>query len=161
MATRPRDFKPLKELDWARTTLTAARFAFDGLAVGADPPDCVAVPEGARAGIEVTELVDAEARKRTRAGNWSLSLWGRGPFLTRIQEIIDAKAAKPFQGGPYARKMLVIWTDEFMLSRQTVEGYLAGQSFSGSAFDDVVLGLDYHPDHQYVAYRLALGPSVT
>jgi hypothetical protein len=109
-----------------------------------------------RAGIEVTELVSGEARKRTRAGNWSLFRWDQPSFLTRLQEIIDTKAAKPFRGGPYARKVLVIWTDEFVLSRESVERFLAGQRFLARPFSDVVLGLDYHPAHQYVAYRLVL-----
>jgi hypothetical protein len=52
--------------------------------------------------------------------------------------------------------VLVIWTDEPALVRATVERFLAGQRFQARAFDDVVLGLDYHPDHQYVAYRLTL-----
>jgi hypothetical protein len=43
--------------------------------------------------------------------------------------MIDTKAAKPFRGGPYARKVLVIWTDEFMLDHETVERLLVGQVF--------------------------------
>ena len=61
------------------------------------------------------------------------------------------------RGGPYARKMLVIWTDRFMLGRESVERFLAGQRFQAGVFDNVVLGLDYHSAHQCVAYRLDLG----
>jgi hypothetical protein len=50
----------------------------------------------------------------------------------------------------------VIWTDEVVLSREAVKRFLKGQRFRGGGFSDVVLGLDYHPDHQYVAYRLTL-----
>ena len=53
--------------------------------------------------------------------------------------------------------MLVIWTDEFMLGRESVERSLAGQRFQAGVFDNVVLGLDYHSAHQCVAYRLDLG----
>jgi hypothetical protein len=154
----PRDQRPFQELDWARTSLTAAGFAFDGLTLGPDPPDCIAMLDGGRAGIEVTELVSAGARKRTRAGNWSLFLWGQSSFLTRLQKIIDGKAAKPFKGGPYAHQVLVIWTDEHELGHAVVERFLAGQHFQPRTFDHVVLGLDYHPEHGYVAYRLTLGP---
>jgi hypothetical protein len=151
-----RDQRPFQELDWAGTALKEAGFAFDSLAQGADPPDCVAMFDGERAGIEVTELVDAGARKRTEAGNSTYRDWDQPSFLGRIQEIIDGKAAKPFQGGPYARKVLVIWTDEPDLARATVERFLAGQRFQPRTFDHVVLGLDYHPTHKYVAYRLDL-----
>jgi hypothetical protein len=161
MVIRPRDiFKPIAELDRALTALEAANFAVEGLREGPDPPDCQAILDGARAGIEVTELIDATARKRTRAGNFSYVEWDQPSFLARIQQIVDTKAAKPFQGGPYARKVLVIWTDEFVLGREAVERFLAGQSFTTSAFSDVVLGLDYHPDHEYVAFGLALARKV-
>jgi hypothetical protein len=73
-----------------------------------DVPDCAATVDGIRAGIEVTELVSGEARKRTPAGNSSHFLWGQPSFLVRVQEIIDRKTAKPFEGGTYARKVLVI-----------------------------------------------------
>jgi hypothetical protein len=151
-----RDQRSFQKLDWASTALKEAGFAFDGLTLGPDPPDCVAMFESGRAGIEVTELVDAEARKRTEAKNYTYREWDQPSFLSRIQENIDGKAAKPFQGGPYAHKVLAIWTDEPALVRATVERFLAGQRFQARAFDDVVLGLDYHPDHQYVAYRLTL-----
>jgi hypothetical protein len=151
--------RPCQELDWARTALEAAGFAVEALTLGADPPDCTAMLDGGRTGIEVTELVSAQARKRMRAGNLSLFRWDEPSFLARVQEIIDIKAAKPFRDGPYARKVLVIWTDEFMLGRDAVGRFLAGQRFQARAFDDVVLGLDYHPDHQYVAYRLDLSPA--
>jgi hypothetical protein len=152
----PRDQRPFRELDWARTSLTAAGFAFDEMTLGLDPPDCIAMLDGGRAGIEVTELVSGEARKRTQAGNWSLFLWDQPSFLARLQEIIDGKAAKPFKGGPYARKVLVIWTDEHELGHAAVERFLAGQHFQPHNFDHVVLGLDCHPEHQYVAHRLDL-----
>jgi len=152
----PRDQKPFAELDWASTALKAAGFTFDSLIQGPDPPDCMAMFDSGRAGIEVTELVDSEARKRTEAGNSTYREWDQPSFLSRVQEIIDGKAAKPFQGGPYARKVLVIWTDEPDLVRATVERFLIGQRFQGRGFSDVVLGLDYHPTHQYIAYRLAL-----
>jgi hypothetical protein len=152
----PRDQRPFQELDWASTALKKAGFAFDSLTQGPNPPDCVAMFDSGRAGVEVTELVDAEARKRTEAKNYTYREWDQPSFLSRIQEIIDGKAAKPFQGGPYAHKVLVIWTDEPHLVRATVERFLSGQCFQARAFTDVVLGLDYHPDHQYVAYRLTL-----
>ncbi|MBV8188680.1 MAG: hypothetical protein JO339_15685, partial [Alphaproteobacteria bacterium] len=96
----PRDQRPIQELDWVRTVLEASGFAVEALTrMQPDSPDCVATLDGERVGIEVTELVSGEARKRT--GNWSLFRWDQPSFLTRVQEIIDTKAAKPFQGGPY------------------------------------------------------------
>jgi hypothetical protein len=101
----PRDQRPFQELDWASTALKKAGFAFDSLTQSPDPPDCVAMFDSGRAGIEVTELVDAEARKRTEAKNYTYREWDQPSFLSRIQEIIDGKAAKPFQGGPYAHTL--------------------------------------------------------
>jgi hypothetical protein len=168
MAIRPRDrIKPLEELDRARTALKEAGFAFDSLTLGPDPPDCVAMLDGGRTGIEVTRLADQEALnetaklKRAKVRHSFYFSWDKPSFLARVQKLIDDKAVKPFRGGPYVRKVLVIWTDEAVLSRGTVEHFLEGHQFSCSAFADVVLGLDYHPDYQFVAFRLALGPTVT
>jgi hypothetical protein len=110
--------------------------------------------------------MDEEAREQNQHANkhhrdrpgtlWSYFEWGRPTFLTHVQKIIDTKAAKPFKGGPYARQVLVIWTNELHLPREAVERFLAGQRFQARDFTDVVLGLDYHPGHQYVAYRLTV-----
>lgn len=150
----PRDQRPFQEIDWARTTLKSARFVIADLTRGPDPPDCVGMLDGALTGIEVTRLVDSEALKRTRAGNPTRYLWDELSLCTALQERIDDKEAKAFKGGPYALKVLVIWTVEYELEHAAVERVLSGHRFHLRSFDHVVLGLDYHPFHGEVAHRL-------
>ncbi len=82
-----------------------------------DPPDCVAYDrEGLAVGIEVTELVDqsaievnqrAETREDRRFRNWMV-----GSVASAIEGIIREKDSKNFHGGPYARLVLLIHSDE-------------------------------------------------
>jgi hypothetical protein len=121
------------------------------------PPDCEAFVGGASAAIEVTELI-YEKTAASRDHSMKHFVWKRRSFLNAIQARITEKGEKPFKGGPYARRMLVVYTNELYLPRAKVKRCLAGQRFVTSMFSNVVLGFSYHPDHRLLrpAFRLRL-----
>lgn len=86
---------------------------------GNDPPDCEAMLfEGGKLGIEVTELVDADAIMAYKNGNtdhWAE--WGEIKLIKSITQRLEVKdTSKNIKGGPYDLYMLVIHTDEPILS---------------------------------------------
>jgi hypothetical protein len=127
---------------------------------GQDPPDCEAVDSaGALVGIEVTELVDAgaihEARKRNPS-HWAD--WSRASLVAAIHERILTKGQASPKGGPYQRYLLVIHTDEPVLSHGFVKQSLAGHSFTNAGIlTEAWLLLSYDPGSQSYPYlRLPL-----
>ncbi|MCE2484514.1 MAG: hypothetical protein J4F42_03295 [Desulfurellaceae bacterium] len=87
-----------------------------------DPPDCVVSDgDGKPVAVEVTEFVSEEAIKR----NWRIKRdpqktwrdsiyrrWEPNEVIEKIKRIIRKKDGKTFKGGPYAKKILLIFTDE-------------------------------------------------
>jgi hypothetical protein len=99
-----------------------------------DPPDCEARDSnGNRIAIEVTELVDGKAIQAYKAGavyNWAD--WDKNKFTTSLESLLSCKDSRypklkepPYTGG----YLIVIFTDEPMLDRSTVESYLEGYKF--------------------------------
>lgn len=93
-----------------------------------DPPDCVVFDrEGREVAVEVTELVDEEAIRRSLHGDKVSQ--PRTPVeeveeikvITKINCIIQKKDGKVFKGGPYAKKILLIFTDETILVSRRFE----------------------------------------
>jgi hypothetical protein len=118
------------------------------------PPDCEAKLDGQFSGIEVTELVHRTARRsikarRERAAGKKpkrpevIFVWDRGDVLSALQARIERKQ-EGWQGGPYQRRVLVMYTDEFLLDRVRVGGFLQEATFQTTFFTDVFLGLSYH-----------------
>jgi hypothetical protein len=118
------------------------------------PPDCEAKLDGQFSGIEVTELVHRTARRsikarRERAAGKEpkrpevIFVWDRGDVLSALQARIERKQ-EAWQGGPYQRRVLVMYTDEFLLDRVRVGGFLQEATFQTTFFTDVFLGLSYH-----------------
>jgi hypothetical protein len=118
------------------------------------PPDCEAKLDGQFSGIEVTELVHRTARRsikarRERAAGKEpkrpevIFVWDRADVLSALQARIERKQ-EGWQGGPYQRRVLVMHTDEFLLDRVRVGGFLQGATFQTTFFTDVFLGLSYH-----------------
>lgn len=118
---------------------------------GNDPPDLEALDhDGNRLAIEVTELVDGQAIKAHKAGQPYYSAeWRRTKFLSFLTSLLVAKNAKfsNLKDGPYPGGYLVIaFTDEPELQRETVESFLEGHRFLG--LDNVqraILLLSYDP----------------
>jgi hypothetical protein len=94
-----------------------------------DPPDCQAIANvGGKLAIEVTELVDAEAIGRFRAGKGpAYAEWPEAKFHARLDALLTAKDARHphLKGGPYPGGYVVlIFSDETMLPRTTVQALL-------------------------------------
>ena len=110
-------------VDSLKESLEKANAAFFNSLVargrGNDPPDCEAMLfEGGRLGIEVTELVDAEAIMAHKSGNTDhLAEWGEYKLINSITQRLEVKdVSKNIKGGPYDLYMLVIHTDEPVLN---------------------------------------------
>ncbi|WP_404361314.1 hypothetical protein [Methylotuvimicrobium sp. KM1] len=99
-----------------------------------DPPDCEALDtEGKRIAIEVTELVDGKAIQAYKSGAvYEWADWDKAKFISSLEKLLCRKDSRfpelkepPYDGGYY----VVIFTDEPMLDRSTVETYLDGHQF--------------------------------
>ncbi|HEY9104202.1 hypothetical protein [Chitinimonas sp.] len=140
--TRNRDVE-----EWGVAVTLAESLALDGRGFytdvlsrgrGKDPPDCEARDlAGRRLAIEVTELVDGRviqqlkyADRACQPSDWAE--WDRATFLGQLDERIASKdrrypelKAPPYPGG----YVVVVYTDEPKLDRDTVASYLAGYRF--------------------------------
>ena len=71
-------------------------------------------------------------------------VWDRDDLLSGLQSLIDKKdEPSKLKGGPYERYVLVIYTDELVLDRDTVTRFLDGATFRASLITDVFFGLSY------------------
>jgi hypothetical protein len=125
-----------------------------------DPPDCVVSDRDGRCvAVEVTELVSAEAIRRNQGGDNVYRDWKPNEVTHEINSRILKKDGKRFHGGPYVKKIVLIFTDEVILQADQEEyaEYLAGQSFGPVAhIDEAYLlfsyaGIDRCP---YIKLRL-------
>ena len=100
-----------------------------------DPPDGVVSDRaGNPVAVEVTELVSRRAIEKNQTKKWeehayrdweppetikkiNRIIWDWEPpeVIREISRIIKKKDGKTFHGGPYAKKILVIFTDEYTL----------------------------------------------
>jgi hypothetical protein len=163
-------FKPDRqraERGYVEDALSGDGFTFADLAsTDADPPDCTAMVNGVSTGIEVTELVDEKALKRSiealavsPAGRQVYRNWSQEDLLRHLQALISKKEGGKWNSGTYQCRMLVIHTDEMTLSRDTATRFLNGHRFTAGFFNDVVLVLSYDPSTQdHPTFRLPLEP---
>ncbi len=96
-----------------------------------DPPDCMVFDrDGNQIAVEVTEFVSRKAIeknwkiKRDSQKTWQDSIyrrWEPNEVITEINNIIQNKDGKTFKGGPYAKKILLIFTDEDTLVSRRFE----------------------------------------
>jgi hypothetical protein len=153
--------RPTMELGVVETLLGAAGFDVDELMARADdPPDCEALVNGERCGIEATELVHQKALKRSVSGEQELHfIWDKRSLCTELQARIDRKdrGAANAKGGPYQKYILVMHTDELFLDRLSVAGFLEDASFNATFITDAFLGLSYDPSvRECPTFRLRL-----
>jgi hypothetical protein len=156
----------VREVLAARLTVEQLRSRDD------DPPDCEAIVDKRRSGIEVTELADEETlksmvkAKRKFAADWrevlkhgKFLLWDQASLRAKVQSLIGEKdpAAK---GHPYERYYLVIHSDEFSLGKENVEEFLSGATFQSRWITDAYLGLPPPPlsDGKPAVLKLNLVP---
>lgn len=117
---------------------------------GDDPPDCDALtPGGDRIAIEVTELVDGESiRRQVRTGCAPPCEYSKELFLARLEERLVAKRRNrsELKGGPYAICILVIHTDEMLLTHEDCRNWLVGHEVERrEPWDRVYLLFSYSP----------------
>ena len=154
-----------------------AAFFFDlkGRAQHDDPPDCEAVDkDGQRIAIEVTELVDEEAIQRAQALRREREDQGNSPpvseqrvdwdlakFQTLVQKRLVAKNGRfphlkdaPYPGG----YVVVLHTDEAMLSKTSVEAFAQQVSFAGiGCITRAFIVISYDPEiERYAIVELKL-----
>jgi hypothetical protein len=122
------------------------------------PPDCEGTINGQRCAFEDTELAHERMLKRSiKAGRQRSAgqtpskpeahfVWDQASLLAALQQRINEKdeGAARAKGGPYARYMLVVWTEEMYLYRDAVEKFLADVCFRAMRITDAFLSLDYH-----------------
>jgi hypothetical protein len=124
-----------------------------------DPPDCEGRDaDDARVAIEITELVDGGAIHAVKQGGSKLHWrsWTKADFLRELACRIDAKDQRypnlkepPYPGG----YVIVIHTDEPLLSRNTAQGYLDGHRFlTPKHVSRALLLLSYDPSIQRCPY---------
>ena len=130
-----------------------------------DPPDCEGLDtNGARVAIEITELVDGAAIRAVNQGGrqFDWRTWTKEDFLRELARRIDAKDQRyphlkepPYPGG----YVVVIHTDEPLLPRNTVRGYLEGYRLpKPEHVSRALLLLSYDPSIQRCPYfELTLG----
>ena len=102
-----------------------------------DPPDCVVSDNaGNLVAVEVTEFVSSEAiKKNQKEGiegiNRIIRNWEPEEVIEEVGRIIQKKDGKTFNGGPYAKKILLIFTDEdaLVIRRFEYKKLLPEQSF--------------------------------
>ena len=100
---------------------------------GADPPDCEAVDnEGRRIAIEVTELVSEKAIRATKRGMNVWANWSEEHFIASLAARIKEKGDRyvTLKDGPYeGGYIILVHTDEPMLSTDIVRAFLDGRAF--------------------------------
>lgn len=130
-----------------------------------EPPDCVVSDEDGRpVAVEVTELVSAEAIRRNQRGNNVYREWKFNEIAHELNNAILKKDGKRFHGGPYAKKIVLIFTDEIILqaSQEEYAEYLAGLSFGPvEQIDEAYLLFSYDGTDRCPYLKLRLNPSAT
>jgi hypothetical protein len=127
---------------------------------GNDPPDCEALnAAGQRIAIEVTELVSAGAIRASKAkGALLWQEWDRPTFLSSLANALIAKDSKhaKLKGGPYpGGYVVVLHTDELLLSREFVQAALEGSAISVQHISRAFLLLSYRSG-RYPYFELPL-----
>jgi hypothetical protein len=119
---------------------------------GNDPPDCEAnLFEGGKLGIEVTELVDPAAILAYKNGYTNQHAeWGEDKLIKSIAHRLKTKDnSTNIKGGPYDQYILVIHTDEPLLSFDYTHPLLSSARFQYySLIDRAFLLMSYDEKHQ-------------
>ena len=123
---------------------------------GNDPPDCeVELEPGVRIGIEVSELVD-QHHAGGSPSDWAV--WSPEKLYVLVTDRLSRKDRPSLvKGGPYAKYMLVLFTDEPMLTAATIRQYFDGKAFGPCALIDAAWILtSYMPGELHPHIRLNL-----
>jgi hypothetical protein len=164
--------KPVAERVNAQLILEQAGMRVEGLVSREqDPPDCEGRLDGEWSAVEITELLDQPAHKRSIKAVTQRNkgvepekaeahfVWTRDDLLAALQKRLDEKDSKLLKGPRYDRYVLIIVTNELYLDRESVGLFLKGISFRTKLITDALLGLSYDPSFcGYPVFRLKLKP---
>jgi hypothetical protein len=135
--------KAVEEVGVARTLVEAVGGSpldfVELLPQAPDPPDVVGVrPDGRRAAMELAELIDEEAVSRSipalKEGHIQEVVhykWDQPTLITAIAVLLDEKDKKKLLGGPYAEYIVLLYTDEYLLTYADARQWLEGHTFTG------------------------------
>src|SRR5262249_17372831 len=135
-----------------------------------DPPDCFGTTiDGVTFGIEVTELVHQKTVERHQlrhnaerkglppppkaADRWDMALLTATTLQPALVAIIREKD-KPAIGGPFARYLVAIVTDEGSVTPALVAKAIAGVEIDCQYIDGAYLLLSYDPDAEDFPNRI-------
>jgi hypothetical protein len=114
-----------------------------------DPPDVILTDiEGRKHGVELTELVhDATIRTRCAGNQTDCHVCTESELKMEIANIIARKSKKPFKGGPFESRILLIHTAEPFIAYGSGPEYFSRMSgFAYSYFDEVWVMIPPAPD---------------
>lgn len=125
-----------------------------------DPPDFLAdTIYGGVAGFEIRELVDKAAIEQNEKGIDDYRDWTNDEVVHELQQIIDDKDSKTFIGGPYEKLILVIPTDEPVLSYRQLKPILDDHKFNQTKqLHEAYLLFSYDAEikgHPYIRLKIA------
>lgn len=119
-----------------------------------DPPDCIAKDNhGNDVGIEVTALIDKEEVEKWVKGEYVYRGWGPDEVIKEITGRMAEKDKKAFNGGPYARKILVFHTHSPIIQSECLSAIKNHKFHSLEQIDDVYIKFDYDASirrHPYI-----------
>ncbi len=124
-----------------------------------DPPDVIAdTVEGTLIGFEIRELVDKEAVELNERGKAIYRNWKNSEVVQELQKIIYEKDSKKYIGGPYEKLILVIPTDEPILTPKQFKPVLDTHEFHRTnQLHEAYLLFSYNPETKgYPNIRLRL-----
>jgi hypothetical protein len=121
-----------------------------------DPPDCTCVNDaGDAVGVEVVELVSAEAAALNAKGERAMRWWDPGDVTFHVAELLHRKDSKTYHGGPYGELAVCIFTDEPLLIQSEARAELEAAKFGPfKQLTSAYLLFSYVPGQGYPVVRL-------
>lgn len=149
------DNKPIKELGVAQIlleSLVRQNIPFYApQSSNLQPPDVIAEDSnGSPVGVEITELTDSKVVRQRLKNKIDWFDWTQEEFIEAIEAIIGHKDQRGFGGGPYAKKVLIIFTDEKMVTFQEYGQSIVEKTFPKTQqLTDIYLLFSYDPGLKY------------
>jgi hypothetical protein len=115
-----------------------------------DPPDGLLITAvGERWGVEITELVNQKAVELTQRGTEGqevFAVWSDDEVIADLRSRISRKDAAIVRGGPYHRYILLVHTDEPLLSPARLRATLGSQMFQTKLIDAAYILAPYETE---------------
>lgn len=100
-------------------------------------------------GVEITELVSQDCVHEAKRGKSTLAAWSDQDLAQTLQRIVARKdRPENVRGGPYERYILLVHSDEPMLSAERLPGVLRSLELKTQLIDQIYVLLSYDPRAQ-------------